>query len=82
VVSVVILLDNDRLVMTSAIPIPISIVITIAITITVTMNFAYRHATTSYTDSEFLRAGGNCATKTHRDGHCYCVSNHYVLLRI
>ena len=79
-VVITVLPDDNRLVMTSAIPIPI--VFTIAIAIAVAMNFTHRHAVRSYTDSEFLRSGGNCATKTHCDGHCYCVSNHYVLLRI
>jgi hypothetical protein len=80
-IVVAVLPDNDGL----AIPaVPISIVFTVAVavavTIAVAMNFAHGHAVGAYTDSDFFRAGRNCAADTHHGGYGDCVLDHWVLL--
>jgi hypothetical protein len=74
-VVITVLLDNNRLVTT--VPIPNVVTIAIAIAIPVTMDFTHRHAMRPDTDSDFLGSGWNCAAKTHRDGYCDCVFQHY-----
>jgi hypothetical protein len=74
-ISVVITLPNDnRLVVISAVPIPS--VVTVTVTVAITGNFTHRYAARTYSDSDLLRSGGNCAKNTHRDSHHYCVSDH------
>jgi hypothetical protein len=76
---VVTVLPNDnRFVTISAIPIPKVFTVTIAITVTTTLT--YGHAMRTYTDSDFSRAGRNCAANTYHGGYCYCILDHCVLL--
>jgi hypothetical protein len=73
-IVVAVLPDNDRFVTIPAVPIPI--VFTVAVTIAITMNFAHGHAVWTYTDSDFFRAGRNCAADTYHGSYGDCVLNH------
>jgi hypothetical protein len=74
-VVITVLPDNNCLITIPAVPIPKMLTVAIAIA----MTFTHRHARRAYTDSDFLRSGGNCAANTHHGGHYYCVSYHCVL---
>jgi hypothetical protein len=76
VVTTVALVNDDGIVVTAAILIPKVFPIAIAIT----MTFTHRYANRTDTNSDLLRASGNCAKNSHDGGHRYCVSDHCLLL--
>jgi hypothetical protein len=75
-VTIVVAFNDNGLVAISAIP--ILEVFTVAIAIT--MTFTHRDANGTHTDPDLLRPSGNCAKNAHHGGHCYCVSDHCLLL--
>jgi len=77
-IAVVVLLDDDGLVAIPAVPNVLAVAV--AVTIAIAMNFANGHAVGTHTDSDFFRAGRNCAADAYHGGDCDCVLNHCVLL--